>query len=351
MGLKAILLKPYQRYRFLKYFFKYRRPIGIKNSLWCLTHGFFPTQFILFNLKENDPSLYVTDFEENFRISQINRNTEVLNNKLVFPEILGNFFKSPPIFSLLFSGKFIPFHTDSGFDEAAALEYLGNVGALILKPFDGDGGVGIVKLSFKSENVFLWNGVEISIEELKQKFSQLNGYMVSGFVNQAAYSNAIFNGSVNTIRLLTLIDPKTQMPFIGAAAHRIGNAKSAPVDNCAMGGFTAAIDIESGVLGAATSTKFQSAMPPCYTVHPDSGAAIEGVIIPQWSRLCKEITALHTRLNFISYIGWDIVAGADGCFYILEGNDGADLKLHQAHAPLLRNPAVKAFYLFHRAIK
>lgn len=349
--MKKLLLIPYRYIRFLQYFRMYYKPIGISNLVWCLIHGFFPKNFILFKLANANREEYVTDFEENFRISQINKHTEILNNKLLFPEVIGSFFKTPESFALIYAGKFLPYHPISQFDEEAAIRHLNNDGVLILKPFDGDGGLGIVKVSSIKEGVYLWNGIEVNVQQLRIRFSQLNGYMVSDFVKQADYSNSIFKDSVNTIRLLTMINPNTGKPFIGAAAHRIGNVASAPVDNCAMGGFTAAIDIETGRLGIATATKFKSSQPPYYSSHPDSGAPIEKVTIPDWKKLCEEILNLHARLNFISYIGWDIVAGKDGHFYILEGNDGADLKLHQAHAPLLRNPAVREFYTFHKAVK
>lgn len=349
--MKKLLLIPYRYIRFLQYFRDNYKPIGIKNLWWCLSHGFFPKNFILFKLASANRAEYVSDFEENFRISLINRNTEILNNKLLFPEIIGNYFKTPACFALIYAGKFLPYHTDSRFDEQAAIQHLKKNGSLILKPFDGDGGIGIVKISGIDDKSWQWNGKVVTQEELFKNFSQLNGYMISEFVKQAAYSNTIFNGSVNTIRLLTMVNPYTGLPFIGAAAHRIGNSSSAPVDNCAMGGFTAPIDIETGKLGIATATKFKATIPPYYTNHPDSGSPIKDVVIPNWEKLCEEIIALHTRLSFISYIGWDIVAGEDGNFYILEGNDGADLKLHQAHAPLLKNPMVREFYFFHRAIK
>lgn len=349
--MKRLLLIPYRYFRFMQYFTANYKPIGISNIFWCLFNGFFPKNFILFKLATSNSSEFVTDYEENFRVCRINKNTEILNNKLLFPEVIGGYFKTPETRALIYAGKFLPYHTTSCFGEQAAILHLKTRGPLILKPFDGDGGIGIVKVSCINEEIFQWNGVEITEDKLLKNFSTLNGYMVSDFVNQASYSNTIFSGSVNTIRLLTMVDPQTGEPFIGAAAHRIGNSGSAPVDNCAMGGYTAAIDLETGKLSAATATKFKSSTPPYYATHPDSGAPIEGVVIPNWKELEKEVLSLHSKLRFISYIGWDIVAGEDGKFYILEGNDGADLKLHQAHAPLLQNPAVKAFYKYHKAIK
>ena len=349
--MKKYLLPLYFQYRFTQYFFQFLKPIGIKNLIWCYFNGFFPKNFILFNLSENDPKNYISDFEENFKISRINKNPQVLNNKLVFPEIIGSFFKAPKIHTLIYQGCFLPYKPESDFTEEVALQYLQAGNALILKPIDGDGGIGIVKIYFDSlKRGYNWNGSILNEADLRNRLHTLNNYLVSDFVKQGAYTSNLYAHAVNTIRIMSMIDPETGKPFIGFAAHRIGNDKSAPVDNCAMGGYTAPIDVKTGEMGAASASKFDGMKKPHYPVHPHSGSPIEGVIIPEWEKLKEEICALHSRLSYINYIGWDIVHGADGCFYLLEGNDQVDLKLHQVHRPLLLDEAVRKFYKYHQGI-
>lgn len=349
--MKQYLLPLYFQYRFTKYFFQFIKPIGFKNLIWCYFNGFFPKNFVLFNLSKNDPKYYVSDFEENFKISRINKNPQVLNNKLVFPEIIGSFFKAPQIHALIYQGKLLPYKPESEFTETFALQYLKSGNAIIMKPIDGDGGIGIVKVYFDSiQAKYNWNGNLIQEEELLKRFSTLNNYLVSDFVKQGEYTATLYSNAVNTIRIMSMIDPETGRPFVAFAAHRIGNDQSAPVDNCAMGGYTAPIDVKTGTMGAASASKFSGMTKPHYPIHPHSGNPIEGVVIPQWEKLKHEICELHGRLNYINYIGWDIVYAADGHFYLLEGNDQVDLKLHQVHSPLLLDSAVKKFYTYHIGI-
>lgn len=349
--MKKLLLPLYFKYRFTRYFIKFYKPIGVLNLIWCYLNGFFPRNYILFDLKNKDPKLFITDYEENFKISRINKNPQVLNDKLLFPEIIGSFFKTPKILALIYQGKFIPYKPESKFVESEALYYLKQNQSLILKPIDGDGGIGIVKVSWnEDQSKYNWNGELISENDLRNRWKKLNNYLVSDFVTQGEYSKKLFSDAVNTVRVVSMIDPMTGNPFIALAAHRIGNLKSAPVDNCAMGGFTAPIDIPTGQLGIASATKFEGIVKPNYPQHPDSGSPIQGVVIPHWEQLKEEICLLHNRLNYISYIGWDIVHGDDGRFYLLEGNDQVDLKLHQAHQPLLVDEQIKRFYTHHLVI-
>ena len=173
--MKQYLLPLYFQYRFTKYFFQFIKPIGFKNLIWCYFNGFFPKNFVLFNLSKNDPKNYVSDFEENFKISRINKNPQVLNNKLVFPEIIGSFFKAPRIHALIYQGKLLPYKPESEFTETFALQYLKSGNAIIMKPIDGDGGIGIVKVYFDSiQAKYNWNGNLIQEEEPLKRFSTLN---------------------------------------------------------------------------------------------------------------------------------------------------------------------------------
>jgi hypothetical protein len=146
-----------------------------------------------------------------------------------------------------------------------------------------------------------------------------------------------------------MVDPETGKPFVAAAAHRIGNEMSFPVDNCAMGGFTAAIDVETGIMGKAIRTKVKSRNLEWFSNHPDSGTQIEGFQIPNWANIRDKVLDIASNISFVPYIGWDIVLTPDG-FTIIEGNDGPDLKLHQVHKPLLSDARIKRFYAYHGVI-
>jgi hypothetical protein len=220
---------------------------------------------------------------------------------------------------------------------------------VIFKPIEGDGGEGIFLCEYITGS-FYWNQIPINEETFLNKLSKLNHYFISDLVQQHDYSNTIYSKSVNTIRIITMKDPLTLEPFIAVAAQRIGNEVSRPVDNCAKGGFTANIDLDTGILSKAVRTYFKGAVPEWYSTHPDSGKLIEGLQIPHWDIIKNKTLELAKNFSFLEYAGWDIVLLQNGNITVLEANDGADIKLHQVHGPLLINKRIKDFYIFHKAI-
>lgn len=349
MSLKAYLLPLYKKYQYVKYFLKYRRPVGLSKTIWCFTHGFFTKNYILYDLDKNDPKLYVSDFRENMKIGLINKYTEPINNKLIFTELLSSVVSMPDVKGMIEAGSFVKYGKNSCGSFLELIDYMKAGKGMILKPIDGDGGEGIFLCRYENGSI-VWNQQAITGDEFLNRLGKLNYYFISDLVEQHAYSQAIYSKSVNTIRIITMKDPSTGQPFIAVAAHRIGNDHSSPVDNCAKGGFTAAINLETGTLGKAVKTYFEGATPQWYTHHPDSGAAIEGVQVPHWDLVKSNILELARNFSFLEYTGWDTVLLPNGNITVLEANDGADLKLHQVHEPLLKDQRIKNFYSFHKAI-
>lgn len=293
--------------------------------------------------------MYISDFKENFKIGNINKFPKIINNKLVFTEIMTSILTMPDVKGMLEAGKFVAYGKKSCRSIDDLVQYIRTGAGVICKPCEGDGGEGIFLCRFY-EGIFYWNQDKLSEVELLKTFSTLTHYFISDLVQQHAYSSTIYSNSVNTIRIITMKDPATSKPFIAVAAHRIGNDISWPVDNCAKGGLTANINLETGVLSKAVRTYFSGAEPEWYSRHPDSGALIEGIQIPHWEQVKTKALVLAQNLSFLEYTGWDIVLLPDGNITILEANDGADLKLHQVHEPLLKNNRIKEFYSFHKAI-
>jgi hypothetical protein len=284
----------------------------------------------------------------------INTHTEIMfriKDKLVFPNLISRFVKSPAVLAVIQQGVVVPYgSTEPGLNSKDfVITYLRETGPLVLKPIGGDGGIGIIKVQYIHYDTFEVNQETRSSIQLGTILNGLHNYLVSEFVVQAPYATNIYPKSVNTVRVLTMIDPITQEPFIAAAAHRIGNDYSYPVDNCGRGGFTARIDIETGCLGKAVSVKRFTKELEWHSHHPDSGQLIEGVFVPAWTELKKTVLQMADAMPFSPYLGWDIVITEDS-FSVLEANDGPDLKLHQVHKPLLLDERVKQFYAMYKVI-
>lgn len=347
--LKQLLLPFYFRYRFVRYFFQFQKPIGFINQIWSFFHGFFPKNFVLFSLSEKDPKLYLSDYRENFKATRVNLNASIINNKLIFTELLKPYVNMPLVKGVVEAGQWISYGNNSCRSIEELLSYAKESKGVIFKPIEGDGGEGIFKLYWDNK-VFFWNQNPIDEPALMRVLKSLNHYFISDLVQQHEYASKIYPKGISTIRILTMIQPETKIPFIAAAAHRLANDRSFPVDNCAKGGFTAKIDLESGQLGPAVRTSFPGKGPVWYSQHPDTNQNIEGVMIPNWRQIKEKVLELAEVFCFVPYIGWDIVLLPSGEITILEANDGPDLKLHQVHTPLLSDQRIVNFYRYHKVI-
>lgn len=349
MTLKQLALPLYFYYRYLKYFKKFYKPIGFSKTIWCLRKGIFTKNFILYDLQNNNPSLYVTDYQENFRISRINQFTKLVNDKILFTKIASSVVDMPAIKGIFDGGSFMPYASESCSDVESFLKYIKSSKGVIFKPIDGDGGEGIFLVTYSGNN-YRVNQREVSEDQLRDYIRKINFYYASDLIQQNEYAAKMYPHSVNTIRFLTFVDPETKKPFIGAVAHRIGNDISRPVDNCAKGGITAAIDIENGILSKGVRTYYEGEVPTWYSNHPDTNSPIEGVKVPGWENIKKQILELAEMFSLLPLIGWDVVLLPNGNITVIEANTGADLKLHQVHSPLLQDEKIKRFFNYYSVL-
>lgn len=342
----------YRQFLYFKFCLKNNAHISAITKFNLIRRGFFPNKELIYDFSRYPYCDYVSDYQENFKANHINKFGETLvNNKLIFPIVIAPFVKSPKTFALIENGRLVQYgNTSENFDNWERLiKYINDNKPLVLKPIEGDGGIGIIKISKAVSGGFLVNQKELTEPELIEKLKKLHHYMISEFVTQAEYSRRIYPHSVNTVRILTMIDSTSMEPFIAGAAHRIGNNYSYPVDNCAMGGFTARIDPQTGRIGKAVAVKNFKDKLQWHTFHPDTGNPIEGIIVPRWEDIKEKVLQMAKNLSVAPYLGWDIVVTDDG-FTVLEANEGADLKLHQVHEPLLIYPRIKQFYQNYKVI-
>ena len=71
----------------------------------------------------------------------------------------------------------------------------------------------------------------------------------------------------------------------------------------------------------------------------------------KWPEIDKTILLLAKKFSFHRIIAWDVAIDEKDEVVIIEGNTGADPKIHQIHIPLLVDERVKSFCEYHRIIK
>ena len=147
-----------------------------------------------------------------------------------------------------------------------------------------------------------------------------------------ACSFRMTDGTVNTLRIVSIRpEGETRHEIVGAL-QRIGTDASAPVDNFSQGGLTALIDLDSGVLGKASSGDYfdRDGKRIFLSKHPDTGAQIEGVAVPNWKEIKDKIVEVTEQLPFFEYIAWDLVVRDHGVS-VLETNMKSSLNIFQVH--------------------
>lgn len=184
------------------------------------------------------------------------------------------------------------------------------------------------------------DGVDIPVAMVAEIFAD-SVLIACPFVQQAPYAQRIFPMAGNSIRLLTMYDEERREPFLAATCHRFGRAGAESIaDNWNLGGLTADLDPETGVLGVAVWLDGGARVEG--SAHPDTGAAITGVAVPGWTRIRDGILDLARRVPFLPHVGWDVIATEDG-YRILEGNGRPGITIVQTFRPLLADPRVRRF--------
>jgi Sugar-transfer associated ATP-grasp len=138
--------------------------------------------------------------------------------------------------------------------------------------------------------------------------------------------NEVNNGALATVRVVTARNEKGGYEATDAA-FRMAIGSNHTVDNFHAGGIAAAVDMETGRLGPASNMGLKPTVGWC-KVHPNTGAAIEGRVLPLWPQVIELACKAHAAFPTRAVVGWDIGILADGPA-IIEGNIKPDLDIHQ----------------------
>jgi hypothetical protein len=303
-----------------------------------LSLGFLPDRQVAYGLgpwpSRRQAKLFLTDLQRTRIWVSTASYTSLLSDKVRFAELVSGFASTPKLLAVIQSGRLFPTSADVPTADADGLVAAARIhDGLVLKPRQGAGGHGVFLLVPSDEHLRLDREL-VQPAVLGERIRRLDSYIVTPRVRQAQYAATLFSQTTNVVRVLTMVDPVNGEAFVAMAGQKIGTEASFPVDNPARGGLYSIIDLESGRLAAAVKkdgSRFEK--------HPDSGAQIAGVTIPRWRELLDSVKRLAQQLDFIEYIGWDVVV-TEGGFSVIEGNRNPDF----LPCPLLADARVRAFY-------
>ena len=310
----------------------WRRIVFAKNNFKCsffkklranIFGGYLADQWILYDFDHNDKKQYLSEFDW-YRSRYINEPFDfILNNKIAAAEVLKQYTRVPESYMIKNKGFLTSFDSREMTYEAA-IDLLKEKGKLFIKPYGAGKGTGVNILIYEEGKIFV-DKKEYTEEEFVKFLKNRDDWFICESMKQHAYSDAIYDKTVNTIRLITLRDIETHQFKIFFAVQRIGTFATIPVDNGSRGGLVAKIDLETGTLSEARCLHNLNV----YKVHPDSQAPIEGAVIPNWDGLKEEILELANKMPYMHFIAWDILITDSGEMCIIEANTSSGVNIIQ----------------------
>lgn len=317
-------------------------------SAW--RRGFSGWSWVTYELDRNDPDEYLPDTAMK-RLSEVNGGVgkTLLRNKLLFSSVVGAELRAPATLGIVDRGRVVPLV--DGFetrDSAGLVEYCASSRGVVLKPADSSEGRRVHSLEVEDGQV-RFDKRPANQEEIEERISRLDGMLITEMIGQASYAESIFPDAVNTMRIVTMIDPADDQPFVAAAVHRFGTRRSVPTDNASRGGLSARIDMETGALSALSpSWTYRDGAFAAYARHPETGQLVEGVTVPAWGDVKRFVLDAVRRYPFWRYVGWDVLID-DGGVRIMEGNHAPSLATQRTN-PYRADPRASRFLQHHGVI-
>ena len=210
---------------------------------------------------------------------------------------------------------------------------------LFCKIVDGECGDGIFILKIQDGRAF-YNGSEISCDDLEQRIKGRK-YLFQKRLTQHPEMLRLYDRSINSIRLVTVRDLRTQNIVVLPSILRIG-ANGNVVDNTSQGGIAVGFNLETGQLHQYGFYKPQFGRR--VESHPDSKVVFADFYIPFIKEAIEQAKRFHSFLEDIHSIGWDIAISSDGPVFI-EGNDNWEINGPQIGNHGLKDEFERYFYI------
>ncbi len=195
---------------------------------------------------------------------------------------------------------------------------------MILKPNDGMLGRDIYFIEYCGDKKYKLCDEIVGEDEVNNFVSELSMscvYLMQPCLKNHTLLEKFAPKSVSSIRLVTGMWSSGDVEIVYAVLKI--PAKGQITDNFAGGGFSAAIDLNSGMVGRAVSKKILSKF---VTKHPDTEEQIKGIKIPFWDELKRVGVCAHKAFPGFVFLGWDIAVTNDGPVIIeTNGNMAVDI--------------------------
>lgn len=190
---------------------------------------------------------------------------------------------------------------------------------LIAKNSKGQVGAGIEKFTLNynsSENITIDSK---NLNTFLQYIANKNLDLIEVCIEQHTILNKIYAKSLNTLRVITVLDKNKNVNIIGAIL-RMGADKN--IDNFDAGGVSAKVNIKTGIIEGPVIYK-TPINPAEYKNHPITDNQIVNIQLPHWNKVHLLVKKAALHIPQVRTVGWDVAITSDGAF-LLEGNHNWD---------------------------
>lgn len=291
--------------------------------------GFTPEEYAVYNLNVNDPSEYISEFERSVYRDMVKEQRVILDNKVVFYNIIRNFADVNTIWAYKKSGKYVML--EDGYEINSILARLRENGRIVYKKQTAGGGKGFKLLEYGQGQYYI-NRVTCDEKDIVDLL-ETDDYLLEAYCVQSTFEDELCPYSVNTLRIITLSKENECKAIY--AIQRMGATQDSVVDNAYMGGLYARIDVLSGQMSSARSRGKGKLFDENggiieFDTHPVTGVMIKGRVIPDWDSIVKQVEVLHEKLRFtgLDLIAWDIALTEKG-INVIEANTSCAMGLLQ----------------------
>ena len=285
--------------------------------------GYMVDQVAMYDLRHNDKKQYLSEFDW-YKSRTINDPySHMLNNKVVFADMIKSFCPTPELFAVKKDGRVAGMNGRTLSTHADLLQLLKEEGAFVVKPVNVGKGIGVHIVKYNGGEL-LDNGKPVTGDELIDTLKKDKSWLICAYAKQAEYLDKIYSGSANTIRMIVLRSEDSGEFELGFAVQRIGASWTGAVDNGSRGGLIAKVDIETGELSEARTLHNLEV----YDVHPDTKSPIKGVVIPEWESIKAGVLDASAHFPYLDIIAWDILPTPDG-LTVIEGNTSSGVNIIQ----------------------
>lgn len=338
--------------------------LPIEKKIWAIEHGFFPSSILLYNLTDENINLYLSDLDY-MRMHPINNHFAFwINDKITLKNIFASPIKSiskPETYYNMMPEYYLYIENDGHYsylmdspskirkDENYLLNLLKDKKCLALKPSNGGGGFGFVKLEYENNGI-LWNDALINESQFKINQLELKGYIVTEYLKQHKSFDSICDKSACTLRVVVV--KNIQDTYSGgkleivASYARFGTEASEGACNMHAGAVAISYNSETGEYGDEffRYRGFADGDQTRFLRHPDSHVTLKGKKLPKYEDVKDVVLTACSYLSSLDYFGVDVVI-TDDTIKILEINSLPAMSTPQVLVgPMYTIPAAKTFF-------